>query len=272
MESFFKSQDQVLVLHSDSATDAERDNVRSSMQTEGILATVSPLSSINSGMFNSVSRSMHRDKGCGLTLVILSFSDSSSCLTVTGTFDGVAIGFVGDSALPEELSTLTKVSELLKLDGRLLLRKGERDLCRMERIVRSLKFAGFVNIKEEGDLVSASTPAYESGARFDIANGTPLAALVPDSKSVWAELADNDADDGIIDTDQLLTEEDLKRPDPESLRVCGTTGVRKACANCVCGLAQELDAEAAGEQRKTNSALPSSSCGSVSTRSNIDQI
>lgn len=38
--------------------------------------------------------------------------------------------------------------------------------------------------------------------------------------------------------------------------VCATTGKRKACADCSCGLAEEL----AGEVKQT----PKSSCGSVS--------
>lgn len=182
----------------------------------------------------------------------------------TGLFDGISIGFVGNTALPEELNVLTKIASLLKPDGRILLRKGERDLCRMERILRSLKFAGFVSIEEQGELVSASTPNYAAGTRFDINTKALLAPKSEaSSQSLWSKLAEDNQDD-LIDTDQLLTEDDLKQPDPESLRVCGTTGVRKACANCVCGLAQELDAEASEQNRQVNKAMPSSSCGSVS--------
>lgn len=45
--------------------------------------------------------------------------------------------------------------------------------------------------------------------------------------------------------------------------VCGTTGQRKACKDCSCGLADELDAEAA-KKKPVNSAEAKSSCGSVS--------
>lgn len=46
------------------------------------------------------------------------------------------------------------------------------------------------------------------------------------------------------------------------LVVCGTTGKRKACKDCSCGLAEEL---AAGKDKKEiNTANAKSSCGSVS--------
>jgi len=61
----------------------------------------------------------------------------------------------------------------------------------------------------------------------------------------------------LIDEDTLLDESDLLKPDPKSLRVCGTTGKRKACKDCSCGLREELDS---GKEPTTKSF--SSSCGS----------
>lgn len=43
--------------------------------------------------------------------------------------------------------------------------------------------------------------------------------------------------------------------------VCGTTGKRKACKGCSCGLAEELDDEKKGSAPATENAK--SSCGSV---------
>lgn len=93
--------------------------------------------------------------------------------------------------------------------------------------------------------------------------------------------------DDFIDEDDLLTEEDKQKPDPASLRgyfvcqffvlsnwikltlnyinpyfifqVCGTTGKRKACKDCSCGLAEEL----ANEARPAGPPAGKSSCGSV---------
>ena len=41
--------------------------------------------------------------------------------------------------------------------------------------------------------------------------------------------------------------------------MCGTTGKRKACKDCSCGLAEELEAE-----KKKDTSVAKSSCGSVS--------
>jgi len=38
------------------------------------------------------------------------------------------------------------------------------------------------------------------------------------SAGTWKVSLDDNGDDDLIDEDELLTEEDLKRPDPESLR------------------------------------------------------
>lgn len=69
-------------------------------------------------------------------------------------------------------------------------------------------------------------------------------------------------DDEMIDADDLLDEEDKQKPTSESLRVCSTTGKRKACKDCSCGLAEELDAEAKGANIDPNP-TQKSSCGSV---------
>lgn len=75
-----------------------------------------------------------------------------------------------------------------------------------------------------------------------------------------------DDDDEMIDADELLDEEDKQKPTSESLRVCSTTGKRKACKDCSCGLAEELDAEAKGDSVDVNP-TQKSSCGSVSVSS-----
>ena len=72
------------------------------------------------------------------------------------------------------------------------------------------------------------------------------------------DMDDDDVD--LIDEDDLLDEEDMAKPDQATLRVCGTTGKRKACKGCSCGLAEEISG--GGEVTKKS---VTSSCGSVST-------
>ncbi|XP_078400012.1 anamorsin isoform X2 [Cetorhinus maximus] len=72
----------------------------------------------------------------------------------------------------------------------------------------------------------------------------------------------NDDDVDLIDSDELLDEADLKKPDPASLRAmdCGDSKKKKrACKNCTCGLADEL-----GGKGSKGAKIPQvkSSCGS----------
>jgi len=58
----------------------------------------------------------------------------------------------------------------------------------------------------------------------------------------------------------LLDEDDLIKPDKSTLTRpdCETSGKRKACKNCSCGLAEELERES----KPALNAAPTSSCGS----------
>jgi len=76
----------------------------------------------------------------------------------------------------------------------------------------------------------------------------------------WKISANDDEDEELIDEDELLDEEDRIKPDPASLKVCGTTGKKKACKDCSCGLAEELAGEGGAKPMDTSNAK--SSCGS----------
>jgi len=77
--------------------------------------------------------------------------------------------------------------------------------------------------------------------------------------AVW-NLDDNMGDDDLINDDDLLDEADKVKPTEEELRVCATTKQRKACANCSCGLKEELETEEIAKI-KENSQNAKSSCG-----------
>ncbi|XP_077166338.1 anamorsin [Paroedura picta] len=84
-------------------------------------------------------------------------------------------------------------------------------------------------------------------------------AVDPTAAKLWTLSANdtNDEDPDLLDSDELLDSEDLKKPDPASLKApsCKESGKRKACKNCTCGLAEEL------EKEKKNNLKPKSACG-----------
>jgi len=106
--------------------------------------------------------------------------------------------------------------------------------------------------------VTATKPMHEVGASRLLSFAKP--ATVPSAQpkaSVWT-LEDMDDDTvELVDDSTLLEEEDMVKVDPSTLRVCGTTGKKKACKDCSCGLREEL---ADGKEPTTKSV--NSSCGS----------
>ncbi|KAB0796338.1 hypothetical protein PPYR_10399 [Photinus pyralis] len=116
-----------------------------------------------------------------------------------------------------------------------------------------LKTNGFINVQIGQNAISSFKPSYEVGSSRKL-------NLKPATPAVW-KLDLNDDDDELIDQDDLLDADDFKKPDESSLKVCGTTGKRKACKDCSCGLAEELDDEASAK-KTVNSAEAKSSCGS----------
>lgn len=147
-------------------------------------------------------------------------------------------------------SLLQCVLEILKPGGKLVISANTNNA---NDIKFKLVTRGFVNAKFVESHVEAFKPKYELGSSAQI-------NIPKKSNTVWK--LDNtldDEDDELIDPDTLLDEEDFKKPDAETLRVCSTTGKRKACKDCSCGLADELEAEKTGAKVATDTAK--SSCG-----------
>ncbi|KYN37003.1 Anamorsin [Trachymyrmex septentrionalis] len=162
---------------------------------------------------------------------------------------------------------LTEALRILKPNGLLVIyeqlpadRKSDTVLTYSERISR-LKLSGFkVKDTEQKKLgtdpeslnfllkvynnienvckVSANKPSFEVGSSIPI-------LFAKKQTNVWK--LDDPVDEDLIDEDELLDESDLVKPDAASLRVCATTGKRKACKDCSCGLAEELSGKAASD-------------------------
>jgi len=129
---------------------------------------------------------------------------------------------------------------------------------------KALMYAGFADIKatpvaesETLEQVVGKTPAWEEGTAAVVKLNLKTK---PKAAAVWS-LGGDDLDDEDV---ELADEDDLLDNDAVDVAAlgeqydCGTAkkGAKKACKDCSCGLAEQLDDEAKA------SAPPVSSCGS----------
>jgi len=158
-------------------------------------------------------------------------------------FDSVVSNAIPPYSIVHEAKYLSIILRVVKPGGLVVVRD------QTEGLLSTLKLSGFVNVKEEGEFILCNKPNFEVGSSMKL-GAKKVWKLDSNVETAWTV----NTDDDVIDSDLLLDEDDLKKPDPASLRVCGTTGQRKACADCSCGLAEELKGEVKEE--------PKSSCGS----------
>lgn len=171
------------------------------------------------------------------------------------SFDIVLSGYKSEP-IAYSVDLMKEVLCVLKPGGKFLL----LNIQRYEKIQLEyqLQISGFINTtrSDKNEIISYK-PNYEVGSSVKLKFNK---RLVIDSRATEAWKCDND-DNELIDQDTLLDENDFKKPDVASLRVCGTTGLRKACKNCTCGLAEELTAEKEGRKYKEIDVGLKSPCG-----------
>jgi len=206
------------------------------------------------------------------------------------SFDAVIAGAVPPHCTVHSKDLLVEAARVLVPNGRLILteptvQEPSSSLRSPASLSSALKLAGFVNVSvpqkqiagpdvpsnlssllgtsQQITIVSleAKKPAYEVGASSRLSFALPkTTSTKADVEAVWKFSADDIADEDVelIDDDDLLDDDDLIKPDPASLRaVCGDgTKKRKACKDCTCGLAEELDGTA-----NTPKQTATSSCG-----------
>jgi anamorsin len=151
--------------------------------------------------------------------------------------------------------------KLLKPNGNIVILSNEQSFG------SKLKLNGFTNVVE--NLSENVHVTFGEKANFEVGSSSKLkfASKINNkpANNVWSLNKNETAEDDLIDTDALLEETDLKKPDINAID-CGVTdkasGKKKACKNCSCGLAEMLEDEAVGVQKKNQQAPAKSACGS----------
>jgi hypothetical protein len=118
--------------------------------------------------------------------------------------------------------------------------------------------------------VRAVKPSYGAGTSTPLGLGGATSSWQPisnpQSAQIWTLMANDiiDEDLDLMDSNGFLLDEDLVRPNPASLKSeCGPqSGRKKACKNCSCGLADQLQNDSNPSGGPSSNPI-TSSCGSV---------
>jgi len=199
---------------------------------------------------------------------------------LSSSFDIIIYGLIEEKDVWHSTDLLNEIFRLLKPNGHLITHVQLQDQTQSQALDR-FKMCGFTNCnmldnqnsflsteksehdKRSGSIWLCQKPSFDIGysVPLPMKNGqqkTTTTKVSGGSNKVW-KISANDDDDELIDTDELLDDEDRKKPDIKNYD-CGTskTGAKKACKNCTCGLAEELEQEEHQEAKKNIK----SSCGS----------
>jgi hypothetical protein len=187
------------------------------------------------------------------------------------TFDLIISNLLTPEMKASDAQLLNDYLRMLKPNGKFFEFVKSTNSLAANELETELKLNGFKNTKiekhEENLMIYAEKPNFEVGAssKLKFAYSKPTIDADRNDKKVWKFSANDLNEEDLIDTDDLLDDLDLKKPAPvEKAFDCGTSneGKKKACKNCSCGLAEELEKEASDNQKKNTVPAVKSSCGS----------
>jgi hypothetical protein len=153
---------------------------------------------------------------------------------------------------------LNEISRVLSKKGTVLFVK------KTDKLILNLMIAGFMDTKQNNDLLISTKPLWDIGTSFSLSTKTqtlnkPSITLEP-AKNVWTMNMMDDEDEELIDDEDLLEEDDLKLSERPKSDSCKTT--RKACKGCTCGRLEEEEEAKKKEIIKQIKEMPKSACGS----------
>jgi len=218
---------------------------------EGNKVVVLLASNENETVAQSLIDEVNKNAGSSGETLLVNSSDLQSRKYDSSSVDVVLSGYTSSFVHSDDL--LKELSRILKPKGVLAIRESIDKEGDFSNQLAKIKLNGFLLKEKEPRVVGekaceiiAEKPNYEIGSSVKLSFAKP-------ASNVWKVDADEEED--LIDEDNLLDEDDILKPQAASLKVCSTTGKRKACKDCSCGLAEELRGEAAAKDQ------PKSSCG-----------
>jgi len=214
--------------------------------------------------FQAVVTSLQTQVGAGGRVSVENRERLALSAHPASSFSRIFSGCLGLASISHDLDTLASLTRLLRPGGQLTLVQILAQDQDPASLTSSLVLAGLTaqappqpletlpGLEESlaklnmtsgtAFMVTASKPNHEVGASRLLSFAKPAAAVKTAPKAdVWTLEDIEDDTVELMDDSELLNEEDLVKPDPASLRVCGTTGKRKACKDCSCGLKEELE-------------------------------
>ncbi|KAL2489797.1 Anamorsin-like protein [Forsythia ovata] len=187
--------------------------------------------------------------------MIITQASSDSLLSVESSSLDVVV-FISNSFELPSAQLLVKISRVLKPGGTVLHWSSQSATGEVTDSSLKGKFllAGFLDVQsaEYGQSfgIIGKKPSWKIGSSFSIKKT---------SQSLPKVQIDDEMD--LIDEDSLLTEEDLKKPQPLP-GDCEVGSTRKACKNCTCGRAEAEEKVQKLELTMDQLDNPQSACGS----------